>query len=164
LIGEAVQELLESPCGLLVATVSADGWPRATRAWGATVADAAAGRLRVLVTGDDPVSLANLAEGGVVAVTGADVRTLQAVQVKGSVVALEPPTPADEARAAAHTAAFFAQISEMDGIPVTLLRRLAPHALVACVVEVGEVFDQSPGPGAGASLRGESSGGLRGAS
>jgi hypothetical protein len=152
LIGESVRELLESPCGLLVATVSADGDPRATRAWAADVVDAAAGRLRVLVTADDPVTLADLADTGTVAVTGADVRTLRAVQVKGSVAAIEPVTEADLERAAGHTAQFFALISELDGIPVELLRRLAPRTLVACVVDVREVYDQSPGPGAGASL------------
>lgn len=154
MIGKAVQELLESPCGLLVATAGAGGEPHATRAWAADVVDAATGRVRVLIDADDLVALADLGESGAVAVTGADVRTLRAVQVKGSVTLLEPATAADVARAARHTEAFFRAISELDGIPVELLRRLARRSLVACELTVSEVYDQSPGPGAGGRLEG----------
>jgi predicted pyridoxine 5'-phosphate oxidase superfamily flavin-nucleotide-binding protein len=152
-IGKAVQELLESPCGLLVATAGADGEPHATRAWAADVVDPEAGRVRILIDADDAVALADLGETGALALTGADVRTLRSVQVKGAVALLEPATPADLERAGRHTDAFFAGISELDGIPVELLRRLTRRSLLACELTVSEVYDQTPGPGAGASLR-----------
>jgi hypothetical protein len=137
---------------LLVGTVGGSGEPRATRAWAADVLDAGCGRIRVLVDADDPVVLGHLAETGAVAVTGADVRTLQSVQVKGSVTATEPPTAADLERAHRHTEAFIAAVYELDHTEPSLLRRLVPRSLVAVEISVREVYDQSPGPGAGARL------------
>ena len=150
-IGAAERALVEAGCSLVVGTVGADGAPRATRAWAATVLDEAAGRLRVVVTADDAVALANLGTGQI-AVTGADVRTLRAVQLKGHVVVVEPATPGDLATLDEHTGRFFQAVHETDGNPVELLRRLLPHEVVAVELVVEEVYDQSPGPGAGAAL------------
>ena len=155
MIGKAVQDLLESGCGLIVATVSADGEPRAARAWAADVVDASTGRVRVLLEADDPVTVSNLTETGALAVTGGDVRTLQSVQVKGAVVAVESITGADLARVDRHAEVFFANVHETDGTPMELLERMLPASMVACVLQVSEVYDQSPGPGAGAAVRGD---------
>ena len=69
---------------------------------------------------------------------------------------MEPVTEADLERADRHTEAFFANVSDTDGTPLELLQRLLPASMVACVMQVDEVYDQSPGPGAGAALRGGS--------
>ena len=47
-----------------------------------------------MFTGDDQTLVDNL-EGRKVAVTAADVRTVRSVQLKGRVVSVEQPTPAD---------------------------------------------------------------------
>ena len=74
-------------------------------------------------------------------------RTLQSAQLKGTVVLVEPATAADLERVAMHTDAFFQAVLEIDGFPLSLLRRLLPHELVAFEMVVNETFDQSPGPG-----------------
>jgi hypothetical protein len=101
---------------------------------------------------DDAVAVGNLASG-VAALTGADVRTLESVQLKGSVVAVEPPTAADLDQVAAHTDAFIRAVAETDGLPVSLLRRLIPREVIAFELVVDGTFDQTPGPSAGSAVR-----------
>ena len=150
-IDAAERALVDAGCSLVVGTIGSDGTPRATRAWAATVLDDVAGRLRLLVTADDATSLGNLGSGQI-ALTGADVRTLRAVQLKGHVVVVEPATAEDLVTLDAHTDAFFRAVHETDGNPLDLLRRLLPNDVVAVEMIVDEVYDQSPGPGAGAAL------------
>jgi hypothetical protein len=146
-----LMETIGLGCSLVVGTVAADGEPRATRAWAACVVDADRRRLRVLVGADDPVSVANLANGRI-ALTGANVRTLRSAQLKGRVVRTEPPTTADLDLVAESSAAFFRAIHETDGNPLEIVERLHPAEVIAVEVDVEELFDQSPGPAAGAAV------------
>lgn len=150
-----VLALLEPGSALIVGTVSPDGEPRATRAWALLATDVERGRLRALVSADDPVAVANLAEGARVAVTGADVVTLRSAQVKGEVRAVEAATADDLSAVAAASERFFDLVLETDGTPLALQHRLLPNEVVAVELVVTERFDQSPGPDAGAPLQGE---------
>jgi hypothetical protein len=145
---------LESGCATIVGLVSADGAPFATRGWGTLVLSDPA-RLRLLV-GAGPFARAgrHVGDGArfPIAVTGASVRTLRGVQVKGVAHDLELPTDDDLARAARFCAEFFAEIEATDGTPRWLMDRLAPVDLLAVTVDVDDVYDQTPGPGAGARL------------
>ena len=148
--------LLESGCSISVATVSPDGAPRASRGWGLTVLPDGA-RVRLLLDADDRTTIANLAGGGAIAVTGVAVPTQRAVQLKGQ--ADEPVATSDAgdlARAARHCESFFADVYSLEGTPVVLLERLRPTAFAACTVTVTDVYDQTPGPVAGSPLRGAS--------
>ena len=71
--------ILETGAGLVVGTVSADGWPRADRAWAASVIDVDGRRLRLVMSADDPAVVDNL-QSGTVSLTGAEVSTYQSVQ------------------------------------------------------------------------------------
>jgi hypothetical protein len=153
-LGPELVRFIEGGCGLVVATVSADGMPRATRGWSAEVLDPEAGLVRFVVGTDDPVALDDLAVPGRIAVTGADVRSLRSVQLKGRVTALAPLSHADRARVGWYCDTFFEAVRELDGNPRELLDRLVPSDFVACVVAVDEVYDQTPGPGAGGRLSG----------
>jgi hypothetical protein len=153
-LGPDLVSFLESGCGLIIATVRPDGGPRAARAWGVDVVDASIGRIRVLLGLDDPELLDDLAERGAIAVTGADVVTLRASQVKGRVTGLVPATDADRERSARFREAFFQAIIELDGTPRALLDRMVPDDLIVAEVEIDAVFDQTPGPGAGVALGG----------
>jgi hypothetical protein len=133
---------------LVVGTAGTDGEPRATRAWALIPHDAAACRLRVIMAADDETAVANLATG-VVALTGADVRTLRSTQLKGRVLAVEPPSEDDLERVRRHCDSFVAIVEEVDGMPPELTRRMFPTRLVAVELEIDTRFDQSPGPGAG---------------
>ena len=79
-------------------------------------------------------------------------RTLHSRQLKGRAEAIGPATGADRARAARYCAAFFADIEATDGQPRELLDQIVPAAYVACTVTVEALFDQTPGPGAGAAV------------
>ncbi|MCU0262036.1 MAG: hypothetical protein MUE78_13570 [Ilumatobacteraceae bacterium] len=133
---------------LLVAGVTDDGEPRAGRAWVVLPGDSAS-QVRVVASADDPGMVAAMRSGAALAVTSGDVRTLRSCQVKGTIVAVEPTTDVELAAMEVAVEGFVQAVHETDGSPPHELRRLLPHAVVTVVVDVAEVFDQSPGPGAG---------------
>ena len=148
-LDEALVPFIESGCGLVVGVVDADGEPYTTRAWGLRVLDAAAGEIRLLVPERDEHRCA-----GTIAVTGGDVRTLRSVQLKGPATRRGPADEADAAICTAYCDDFFAAVGETDGTPRPLMERLVPDRLAAVHVVVTELYDQTPGPGAGAALGG----------
>lgn len=145
-------ELLERGSALIVGLVHADGAPLATRAWGMRIHP---GRTtaRVLVTARD-VAAAGIADhpGGELTVTGACVATLRSAQVKGTIAAVVPPDDTDAACMRAYTAHLVNAVATVDGVPHYLVERLVPDAVLACEIELREVYDQTPGPRAGAPL------------
>ena len=131
-------------------TASPDGEPHAGRGWGLDVLDdSEAPTVRVLVDARDPVTIANLAAGGAVAITAADIRTLRSIQMKGRSLGVDPPDPGDAERAGRYCDAFMIDIMETDGTPRDLLERIVPEGFVPCRVVVEDRFDQTPGPGSG---------------
>lgn len=142
-----VRRLTAPGWSLLVGSAGADGTPHASRAWGAELAED--GRLRVVVDAHDTTVLDHLSSTRTIAVTSADVRTLEALQVKGEVVSLDQATAEDLAIAHRYVDALFDAIFETDGVPHSVLHQMVPAAYVACTIEVHEAFDQTPGPRAG---------------
>lgn len=156
MIESELARFLEGGCALIVGTVGADGVPSATRGWGAVVG-ADANSLRLLLSARDDSTIANLNATGAIAVTGADVRTLSSVQLKGRARIVGPATARDLGVMRRYTDLFFGDVEETDGTPRVVLDRLVPADFVACIVEVETLFDQTPGPGAGAPLEGSRS-------
>lgn len=154
MIGVAAQELLESGCALLIGTVDCAGIPHASRAWGLDVLDRATDRVRIVLAGDDAVTLANLRATGRLAVTGTDISTLRSVQGKGHVVSLERANAADCRRATRYLDAFSGDIERVDATPRVLVNRLVPSDYEACVSVLEEWYDQTPGPAAGCRVDG----------
>jgi hypothetical protein len=148
----ATARFLESGCALIVGTVSVDSEPHATRGWGASVLPGDDARVRLLLDADESGVLDNLTSSGAIAITGADVRTLRSVQVKGRFGASEPAADDDRTRARRFCDAFFGAVVATDGTARELLERLVPDDYVACTIAIDEVYDQTPGPGAGAPL------------
>jgi hypothetical protein len=138
----------------VVGVLTPAGEPFATRGWA----------LRVLQ--DDPVIIDVLLPTGsvtragigpgsadfAIAVTVADVRTLRAVQLKGRATSVVTLPEDDLPRLEAYADAFCQAVHEMDGTPYELLRRMQPVDTLLCSVAVDSLFDQTPGPGAGAPL------------
>jgi hypothetical protein len=145
---EALSCLLDGGVGILVGTSDAAGVPRAGRAWGLRMDD---DRLRAVIGGDDPALVANL-DGRMVAITGAEVRTLRGAQLKGRVLAVVEPDVLDLEAADAQTEAFLTGIEDTDGTPYHLTSRMLPRRMVTIVVDIVEGYDQTPGPGAGQPL------------
>lgn len=151
MIDDDRRALLEGPSSLIVGTVAADLLPDAARGWGAHL-DADARELRLLLSPSATTSIENLRTTGVIAVTATEFHTLESVQVKGRVTAIEDVTDDDRARFTAFCDGVVAAVSEIDRLPPAVVRTMLPEAIVACVVAVDEMFDQTPGPSAGARL------------
>jgi hypothetical protein len=141
--------LIDGGASLVVGTVSGDGQPRAGRAWASRIVEREPLRIRLVMALDDEVTVENVAPGAIVAVTGADVRTLQSVQLKGCVRVVEPPAADDLTLAAEHSQRFIDAVIAVDGLSPDLLRRMLPYEVVCVELEIDDRFDQSPGPAAG---------------
>lgn len=144
---------VESGCALIVGTVGEAGEPWAGRGWGLTVLDEP-GQVRLLLDAGDGATTGNVSRSGPIAVTAASIRTLRSVQLKGTAIRLEPVSAADELRAARYCDAMFADIHETDFTPMALLELLRPASYVACLAVIADVFNQTPGPGAGERMSG----------
>jgi hypothetical protein len=150
-IDEALRSFLERGCAIIVGTASTDGTPHAQRAWGCAVVDRTT--VRVMLDASDDVLRADLTETGRIAVTSADVRNLRSVQLKGRVVGIEAePTADDLARCDAHNEELFTDIEDADHFPRQLTERMVPPGYLVAVIAVEELYDQTPGPTAGAQV------------
>jgi hypothetical protein len=147
-----VIDFVESGCATIVGTVDSDGHPYATRAWGIHVLDADRGLVRILLGAHEATYATGFGPDGRIAITPADVRTLVSRQIKGRVVTIEPVTGDDIELHRRHCDHVISEICRTDGYEDHLVRRMVPPALLACIVELNEIFDQTPGPGAGAAL------------
>lgn len=146
-----VMSILEAGTSLIVGTVGADGEPRATRAYALTIADSEAKVVRAVVGADDPVTVEHL-QTGRIAVTAADVRTLRSVQLKGRITRVEAPTEHDLRMADEHSGLFLDAISQTDGMEIDLTRRMLAIEMISVEFIVEQLFDQTPGPGAGSPV------------
>jgi hypothetical protein len=149
--GQELTAMTEAGASMLFGTVCADGAPRAARAWGVRI-DPSSPCLRVAVTADDAVVVANLANPSV-SFTAADVRTFRSLQMKGRIVLVEPPAADDRAMIEQQTERFFAAVMEVDRMPLDGLRGMLPRDVVMVEMSVDEQFDQTPGPTAGNAMR-----------
>jgi hypothetical protein len=153
---ERLTAFLQSGCSIIVGIVGDDGEPHARRGWGIDVLDAGSGRIRLLLDahggGPSGPGLEGWAAEPRIALTGADIHTLYSVQCKGTVVDAEALTDADRVRHEAFCREMFGHIHEVDGFPLEMIVRMRPNELVALVVDVDELFDQTPGPQAGAPI------------
>lgn len=155
MIDDELKAFLESGCALIVGFAMADRTPLASRAWGLDVLDAATGRIHLLVVPDDLLPLGAQGPVGLrVAITGAHVESLRSVQLKGTITGQAAATPDDWERCQAYCDDFFGTIERVDRFPKEEIARSAPVRLASLTVEVEEMFDQTPGPGAGAVLGG----------
>jgi hypothetical protein len=143
---------LGDKAALVVGSVGVDGRPYAARGWGLTLVDPVTGASRLLLDERDRQRMVHLAGGGAISVTGSDVVTLRSCQVKGYVEGFEEVTAADEIHAAHYCDGYFGDIEAADHFPRRLLERHRPDGLFACRFVVEDVFDQTPGPHAGAPI------------
>jgi len=146
-----VVELLGSACATFVGTVDADGAPAAAYGMGVLVSDDGS-ELRVVVSSEEARVLDNLRSTGVVAIGATDVFTLRSVQVKGRALRVEPVTAEDRIRTERYLAGYFDRVHQTDGTPLEKIRRMQPRDYAAFVMTVDELYDQTPGPQAGAAL------------
>lgn len=143
---------LAGGCALIIGTVDDAGEPRASRGWGLIAVDGDGRRFRLVIDGLDASRPEHFGAGRPIAVTAADVPTLRSLQLKGRIVSVEATTDADEQHAERFCEQFFRDIHETEGTPLALLDRLAPPTHAACVIDIDEAYDQTPGPKAGSAI------------
>jgi hypothetical protein len=132
-----------------VATGDADGMPAFTRAWGPEVS--VDGRMLRLCV-DAPAgsaTRANLEENGAIAVGFNPPTIARCLQIKGIASSLHEAAPEELEGAERHFLAFTVEGARV-GVSESLLRRaFAPRDFLSVTLSIVEVFDQTPGAGAG---------------
>ncbi|HEY0714742.1 MAG TPA: pyridoxamine 5'-phosphate oxidase family protein [Polyangia bacterium] len=157
LITPETAAFLAGPNSIMVASHDEHLVPAIARAWRITCHDGDR------VTADLPTAsstevLAQLARDGRIAIVAELSTTHRTLQIKGRTLAIAP-TP-DEQRPAVEAAAeaFFA-VCEQLGLPRRLTDRAVRWPTTSIEVQIDQVFEQSPGPGAGEPWRGPANGG-----
>lgn len=137
---------------LFVGTVSKDGVPAGCRAV-AAVSDDGLKTVTVYV----PVVtsrevLLNVASTKRLALVGSHPPTHSAMQIKGTTTAVRLASD-DEAPRIRHHLDSFADVLHLIGVPRHITKRLTYWPAFAIEMKVEEIFDQTPGPKAGAPIR-----------
>ncbi len=145
-VSEALRELLEGPCGLIIGAVGADGLPHAGYAWGLRVLDAGTS-IRVIAESGPAFNV-----GAAMAVTGSDVGTYRTIQIKGVIRSAEAATPEDLYLAKVHIEQFVSEVVTVEQSPREAVESFPSIEFDVYVVDIEEVFDQSPGPNAGTAV------------
>lgn len=146
-IDAALATFLEGPCAQNVATADDEGDPTIGRAWGLRVDR---GQVVRAVVGADAATASNLQAGGRIAVLIVDLPTYRSVQIKGTVVAIDPPTADDQGVYKVYLKEFAAALVAENR--TTPLDEALPGSIVVVTIDVDSVFDQTPGPGAGRAV------------
>jgi len=156
-IDDELKTFLEGPVSVLVGTRDSRLVPEITRAWGARVAE---DRQRVSLCvplATSRKTLDNLESNGEIAVTFSLPTNCRTFQLKGRHATAAEPDGSDLAAVERHRDAF-AAINEPLGHPRQYVERFwraeieTSAVLVKILFAPEQVFDQTPGPGAGRSL------------
>lgn len=156
-VGDELKAFLESGLGMMVGTHDSSLMPEITRAWGPRVAR---NRKSIsicvsLVSGRKTIE--NLTQNGQVAFTFGSPVDYKQIQVKGRCLEMAEPDEDDLAAVARHREEF-ARRCETVGTARRFIEGLfrydagdPPH-LVRIRIAPEQIFNQTPGPGAGAPL------------
>jgi len=138
---------IESGVGMVGASAGDDLVPEAFRLWG--VSWDPDGHLRALISSDATRTLATVKPGAWLSLTFVDM-TMRSVQVKGRAVSgPELPNRADVEVMRRYRTDMVAAFATR-GVPSLLLDAIRPLAVFALTVAVEELYNQTPGPKAGA--------------
>ncbi len=138
---------IESGVGMVGASAGDDVVPEAFRVWG--VSWDPDGHLRALISSDATRTLATVKPGAWLSLTFVDM-SWRSVQVKGRAVSgPELPNRADVEVMSRYRTDLVAAFATR-GVPSLLLDAIRPLAVFAVTVAVEELYDQTPGPKAGA--------------
>jgi predicted pyridoxine 5'-phosphate oxidase superfamily flavin-nucleotide-binding protein len=151
IIDAGLRSFLEPDCVVSIGTCSDDLTPNGVRGWGPKVSDDGTSVLIFIDRPSAASAVANLRDNGRIAATFVDVRTLRSVQLKGRCVEVGDPQPEDWFGIETHRAEFTEAVATL-GYPKHLMRNLWSTQVVKVRFIVEDVFDQTPGPGAGKPL------------
>ena len=140
---------LDAGPAMLGASADESNRPECFRVWGAWLVD---DRLRALVASDAGRTLAGVGDGSRLCFTFTDITSFESVQVKGRAAgAAAPPGPADLERMRRYNDLFSAALRGV-GHRRQLAETMRPLSVFVLEMDVEELYDQTPGPGAGARV------------
>jgi Pyridoxamine 5'-phosphate oxidase len=132
-------------------TCSADLTPCGVRAWGPTVSEDGNSVQLFIDRPSAATAVTNLRDNGRVAAIFTDVNTLRSVQLKGRCVELTDPQADDWPIIERHREAF-TNAAQSIGFPKHVVRNIWSMQVVKVRFVVDQIFDQTPGPGAGGAI------------
>lgn len=146
-----VVAFIQSPVSILVSSKGIDGLPVLARAIVALVTPDG-DRIRLCLRSHDAAALLQGAEAhGQVAVMFSRPSTSETIQIKGSAIAVEDTTPADDAARRRYLPAMITELMPLghgaDLVACIVSDHGSPLRILSFSPTV--VFDQTPGPGAG---------------
>ena len=140
---------IESGVGMVGASAGDDAVPEAFRVWG--VSWDPDGHLRALISADATRTLATVKPGAWLSLTFVDM-SMRSVQVKGHVVSGPELPGLAEVEVMRRYRTKLIGAFESRGVPLLLIDAIRPLAAFAVTVAVEELYDQTPGPKAGARI------------
>jgi hypothetical protein len=151
MIPQSIVDLLETGVSVMVGTRDASLMPECTRAWGIRVG-ANRGTVTIFLSKTFAGhTIENLRENGSIAVTCTRPTDHVTCQLKGQVRNIKPVTSADRAVSRRWHSEFTAELKAI-GVPPVLSEAWTTEPTVAVEIAVTDVFDQTPGPGAGGKI------------
>lgn len=147
----ALVPFLEGGNSILIGTRDSLRMPHVARAVGIKVSSDRTKLTLFLPEGPAARSLRNLELVPLIAITASEPPTHRTVQVKGNVLALRAPTSDERAWVESYPERF-ANVVAYAGLARATVMRLNTWPARAIDIEVTDLFDQSPGPKAGAAL------------
>jgi hypothetical protein len=144
-------EFVESGVSALVGTRDARLRPEALRAVGCIVSKDRKVLAMLLPEMTGRRTIANLEAGSPVAVTFSRIVDHRTVQVKGTCLRVRPAAPGEQDAARRYLAAFTEALYFI-GLSRAIVRRMSVEPCMVAEIDVRELFEQTPGPGAGARM------------
>ncbi|MBL8613279.1 MAG: pyridoxamine 5'-phosphate oxidase family protein [Myxococcales bacterium] len=151
-IPEELVGFCESGISVLLGTRDATNRPACSRPVGAMVSPARDHVTVVVPSEAGARVLANLRENGLAAVTFVRPIDNRGMQVKGRCVAVRALSAEEQARTRAYLEAFAESLHQV-GMPRPRTMRLTIEPAVAVDIAIEQIFQQTPGPSAGAPLQ-----------
>jgi len=153
-IDDDLKTFLESGVSVVVGTRDSGLVPEITRAWGPSVSEDRRSVKLCVPLATSRKTLENLEENGQIAVSFSLPTNYKTIQLKGRYIETTEPTGADFAAIERHRDAF-GVLNETIGVPRQWVEAFwrrefstSPTLVTICFFPE-EIFDQTPGPGAG---------------
>lgn len=151
MIGPELAAFFCSGVSISAATKNPEGMPECIRALGAIATAGSAAMTLFLPSSTAGTTLANLLRSDRISICFCRPENHRTLQVKGRRTVLREARPEERPQLEAYVEALAAELCFV-GMPSRLTRRIARWPAWAVELEVEEIFDQTPGPGAGAAL------------